>query len=122
MFNNSQITKGTPPPMKRLASRLSVVAATLLLSTHSAFASSGGGGLPWETPLRTIQQSLSGPVAFAIAVIAMAAAGGTLVFGGELTEFTRRACLLVLAIGFLVGGVSIMTLLFGVSGAVVAIL
>ncbi len=108
--------------MKRLLARLSTLSAMMLLSTHSAFASSGGGGLPWESPLKTIQQSLSGPVAVSIAVIAMAAAGGTLIFGGELTEFWRRACLLVLAIGFLVGGVQIMTLLFGVSGSVVSIL
>ncbi len=25
----------------------------------------GGGGLPWETPLQNVQQSLTGPVALA---------------------------------------------------------
>jgi len=84
-----------------------------------AFAGSGGGGLPWEGPLQTLANSLTGPVALGISIIAMAAAGGTLVFGGELSEFTRKALLLVLAIAFLVGGAGFMSALFGVSGALV---
>lgn len=84
-----------------------------------AFAGSGGGGLPWEGPLQTLANSLTGPVALGISIIAMAAAGGTLVFGGELGEFTRRALMLVLAISFLVFGAAFMTSLFGVSGALV---
>ena len=46
-------------------------------------------------------------------------AGGTLVFGGELSEFARRACLSVVAIAFLVAGAGFMTALFGISGACV---
>jgi type IV secretion system protein VirB2 len=79
----------------------------------------GGGGLPWESPLQTLANSLTGPVALGISIIAMAAAGGTLVFGGELSEFTRKALLLVLAIAFLVGGAGFMSALFGVTGALV---
>ena len=79
----------------------------------------GGGGLPWETPLRTVAQSLTGPVALSISLIALMVAGGTLVFGGELSEFARRACVAVLAIAFLVLGAGFMTSLFGVGGATV---
>ena len=105
--------------MSTFASRISGVLAILLLGAHPMFASGTGGGLPWEGPLQTIQRSLSGPVAFSIAVIAMAAVGGMLVFGGELGEFARKACLLVLAIAFLVGGAGLITMLFGVSGALI---
>jgi|SRR5438105_2099711 len=87
--------------------------------TRLAFAGGGGGGLPWEAPLTTLANSLTGPVALAISIIAMAAAGGTLIFGGELGEFTRKALLLVLAISFLVFGAGFMTALFGVSAALV---
>lgn len=86
----------------------------------AAFAGGGGGGgLPWEAPLQTFANSLTGPVALAISIIAMAAAGGTLIFGGELGEFTRKALLLVLAISFLVFGAGFMTALFGITAAVV---
>jgi len=95
-------------------------AAVVALATRSAFAGgAGGGGLPWETPLHTVAVSLTGPVALAISIIALMVAGGTLVFGGELSEFARRACLSVLAIAFLVAGTSFMSILFGVGGAVV---
>ncbi|MBP2463923.1 type IV secretory pathway VirB2 component (pilin) [Rhizobium sp. PvP014] len=36
--------------------------------SYSACASSGGGGLPWESPLQQIQQSITGPVAGFIAL------------------------------------------------------
>jgi type IV secretory pathway VirB2 component (pilin) len=52
-------------------------------------------------------------------VIAMAATGGMLVFGGELTEVTRKSCILVLAIAFLVGGAALMKTLFNVSAALI---
>ena len=106
--------------MSKITSRISTVLAMLWMGAQPMFASgTGGTGLPWEGPLQTVQRSLSGPVAFSIAVIAMASVGGMLVFGGELTEFTRKACMLVLAIAFLVGGAGLITLLFGVSGALV---
>src|SRR5579883_2464011 len=34
----------------------------LLFAAPAAFAGGGGGGLPWETPLNRIAQSLTGPV------------------------------------------------------------
>jgi type IV secretion system protein TrbC len=97
--------------------RRSQVAALLLMMSRSAWAGGGGGGLPWETPLNTVAQSLTGPVALSISLIALMVAGGTLVFGGELSEFARRSCVAVLAIAFLVLGAGFMTTLFGVGGA-----
>jgi type IV secretory pathway VirB2 component (pilin) len=92
----------------------------LFLATQLAWAGGGGGGgLPWETPLNRVAQSMTGPVALSISLIALMVAGGTLVFGGELSEFARRSCVAVLAIAFLVLGAGFMTTLFGVGGAVV---
>ncbi len=76
-------------------------------------------GLPWETPMDTIKQSLTGPIALAISIIALAAAGAALVFGGELSEFTRKIIMLVMALALLVSGASIMTKLFSASGAII---
>ena len=76
-------------------------------------------GLPWETPLEIVRDSLTGPVAMTISVMGIAVTGGTLVWGGELSEFARRACMLTLAISFLVGGSSFVTTVFQpVQGAV----
>jgi type IV secretion system protein TrbC len=97
--------------------RRTMLAPLLLLMSRSAWAGGGGGGLPWETPLNTVAQSLTGPVALSISLIALMVAGGTLVFGGELSEFARRSSVSVLAIAFLVLGAGFMTTLFGVGGA-----
>ena len=54
--------------------------------------------LPWEAPMQTLQDSLTGPIAKAIGVIALAVAGGMLAFGGELGDFTKRIMMVVLAL------------------------
>ncbi len=92
----------------------------MLVAVQAVWAGGAGGGLPWETPLSRVATSLTGPVALSISLIALMVAGGTLVFGGELSEFARRSCVAVLAIAFLVLGAGFMTALFGVGGAVVA--
>jgi type IV secretion system protein VirB2 len=79
--------------------------------TDSAFAASGGGGLPWESPLQQIQQSITGPVAGFIAI-----AGAMLIFGGELNDFARRLCYVALVGGVLLGATQIVAL-FGATGA-----
>ena len=91
-----------------------------LISISQAWASgTGGSGLPWETPINLVAKSLTGPVALSISIMALFAAGGTLIFGGELGEFTRRASVAVIAISIVVGGASIMSILYGMSGALV---
>jgi type IV secretion system protein VirB2 len=82
----------------------------------SALASSGGGGLPWESPLQQIQQSITGPVAGFIALAAVAIAGAMLIFGGELNDFARRLCYVALVGGVLLGATQIVAL-FGATGA-----
>jgi type IV secretion system protein VirB2 len=85
-----------------------------------ALASTGGGGLPWEGPLQQIQESINGPVAGAIALAAMAIAGGMLIFGGELNDFARRLMYIVLVAGILLGASQIVGL-FGATGASIGI-
>ena len=92
---------------------LATIALTL---AEPALASSGGGGLPWESPLQQIQQSITGPVAGFIALAAVAIAGGMLIFGGELNDFARRLCFIALVGGILLGSTQIVAL-FGATGA-----
>jgi type IV secretion system protein TrbC len=64
----------------------------------------GGGGLPWETPLQNVQNSLTGPVAKGVALVAIVGAIGTLLFlHAEMNQFTRVIVFIVLGIGTLVG-------------------
>jgi type IV secretion system protein VirB2 len=93
-----------------------LAAPIVLASVAPALASSGGGGLPCEGPLQQIQQSITGPVAGAIALAAVAIAGGMLIFGGELNDFARRLVYVVLVAGILLGATNIVGL-FGATGA-----
>ena len=65
--------------------------------------------MPWEGPLATIQSSLTGPVATAIAVIALFAAGAALVFGDEMSNFVRRVLIGVMALALLIAGSHFLT-------------
>ncbi|ASP83030.1 TrbC/VirB2 family protein [Sinorhizobium meliloti] len=93
-----------------------IAAPSFFASVAPALASSGGGGLPWEGPLQQIQESITGPVAGAIALAAVAIAGGMLIFGGELNDFARRLMYIVLVAGILLGATNIVGL-FGATGA-----
>jgi type IV secretion system protein TrbC len=90
----------------------------LAIATVQSALASTGGGLPWDTPLQTLQNDLTGPVATSVSVLALFAAGAALVFGEELSLFVRRALLLVVAIAFLVLGNNFLTAL-GLTGAVI---
>jgi type IV secretory pathway VirB2 component (pilin) len=85
-----------------------------------AAASTGGGSLPWETPLQTIATSITGPVAYAISLIGIVVAGAMLVWGGEINEFARRMIMLVLVISLIVFATQVLSTLFNVSGAVLS--
>ena len=94
--------------MKRLSFNSRLGAALAASWFYSATASAQA--LPWETPLQTVQQSLTGPVAKAIGVVALAVAGGMLAFGGELSDFTKRILMVVLALSVMLLANSFMTL------------
>lgn len=93
-----------------------LVATPIILASAAPALASSGGGLPWEGPLQQIQESITGPVAGAIALAAVAIAGGMLIFGGELNDFARRLVFIVLVAGILLGATNIVGL-FGATGA-----
>jgi type IV secretion system protein VirB2 len=102
--------------MKKIQKVLLSICAVLV--TKPARAAGGGSGLPWEAPLTSIANSMTGPVAFSLSLIGIVVAGGMLVFGGEINEFARRAAYLALAIGVLIAATNLLNTLFA-AGAVV---
>jgi type IV secretory pathway VirB2 component (pilin) len=92
------------------------LAAMLLLSGAGAFAASTGSNLPWEGPLQTLVTSLTGPVAYAISIVAIVALGAGLAFGGEMSESMRRMLQVGIAVCLVVFAAQVMTSWIG-SGA-----
>lgn len=85
----------------------------------AAFASSSGGGLPWEAPLTSITNSIKGPVAFSVSLLMLVAGGAGLAFGGDVSGWLRYILVACLVIGVLGFATNLLTSLFGFSGAVV---
>src|ERR1700741_3986534 len=82
---------------------IGIALGALACHPNLAHAASAGGALPWDTPLTTLKNDITGPVAFTISLLAMVACGAALMFGGEINEFVRRIIMLVLVASFIVG-------------------
>lgn len=63
------------------------LAAAMMLVSAPAWA--GGTGMPWETPLQSILDSVQGPVAKVVGVIIIVITGLTLAFGDTSGGFRR---------------------------------
>lgn len=94
--------------------KMLILGMMLLCVFEPAFASEGsGGGLPYEDWLQDLQDSVTGPVAFALSLIGIVVAGGMLIFGGEISSFFKTMIFIVLVMAFLVGAQNMMSGLFG---------
>lgn len=85
----------------------------LIAFIASMFIAGAANALPWESPLQQVRQSISGPVATGISVIAIVAAGATLIWGGEITGFARTMVFIVLVVAVIVGANSIIGIFAG---------
>ena len=96
-----------------------VFALTTLMPEHAFAAVGTGGALPYEGWLGALRDSVTGPVAFTLALVGIVVAGGILIFGGDLNGFFRTIVFVVLVMALLVGAQNMLTTFFG-RGAVVA--
>jgi type IV secretion system protein TrbC len=87
----------------------------ILLSIADAYATSTG--LPWESPLQKILDSLTGPVAKVLGVVAIVLAGFGIAFG-EAGSGMRRIFQIVLGLSIAFTASSLVVSLFGFSGGV----
>ncbi len=70
--------------------RFALFAAALGLAAATVSpAWAGGSGMPWETPLQSIVDSVQGPVARVVGVIIIVITGLTLAFGDTSGGFRR---------------------------------
>jgi type IV secretion system protein TrbC len=72
--------------------RIAAVPAALLAMTGTALASTGGGGsMPWDGPLMTIEEDLTGSVAHVFIIIAIVATGLMWSFGDHGSSMRKVA-------------------------------
>ena len=102
--------------MKALAYLFSLFVISLVL-VDPAFATTGTT-MPWESPLTTLEQSVTGPVARAIGIIAIVVTGLGIAFGEGGTGLRKILWIVFgLSVAFSATGV-FRTLVGGTTGAV----
>lgn len=89
-----------------IAPVLSTVAA---LGTQLAHA---GPALPWDGPITTVVNNLTGPVATGISTVAFLAAGAALIFGGDdLGGIAKKLLYVVLGVALIVFGANFLSMI-----------
>jgi len=99
--------------IKKLLRNLTLTFTALCLFTVNAYATTTG--LPWEAPLQKILDSLTGPVAKILGVIAIVIAGFGIAFG-EAGSGMRRIFQIVLGLSIAFTASTLVVSLFGFSG------
>src|SRR6266404_8897948 len=95
-----------------------LLAALFLLAPHTACGATGGGGLPWETPLQTLSNSVTGSVAYSCSLLGIVGCGGVLIFaGGMVNEFLRAVLFVVLVLAIVIASKNMLTGLGFTAGA-----
>jgi type IV secretory pathway VirB2 component (pilin) len=118
-MNRVHIFFAKRPGTLRVALMVAFLAAA---ASSGAFAAETGTNLPWEGPLTTLVTSLTGPVAYAISVIAIVALGATLAFrGGEMGETMRHLLQAGIAVCLVVFAAQVMTSFIGQSAEIAAL-
>ena len=97
--------------------RVAAIAILALMRVGTALAATNGG-LPWDGPVQTLQNDLTGPIATGISVVAFLAAGAALVFGEELGGIAKKALFVVMGVAMIVLGNGFLSAL-GLSGAII---
>ncbi len=95
-----------------------VLGVFTLFPEQALATTTGGAGLPWEAPLQTLADSLSGPVALSISLLGIIVAGAVLIWGGEITHWVRSLVFLVMVISILAFAGPLLSSLFGVSAVI----
>lgn len=103
-------------PHLRLAVQVAVLCALMLcvvVPAHSA-----GSSMPWEAPLESLLESIQGPVARIVAVIAIVITGLTLAFGDSSGGF-RKMVQIVFGLSIAFAASSFFLTFFSFSGGAV---
>lgn len=104
--------------MRRQYSALSLFTTFIAAALVAAPAHAAGSGMPWETPLQAVVDSITGPVAQAAAVIAVTVFGLGLAFS-ESGSSMRRAISILFGLAIAFAAASFFLDWFGFGGGAV---
>lgn len=92
-------------------------AAAWAVTALPAMASTTGTGMPWDSPIQTLVNSIKGPVSFGFAFLGVVLLGVRWIYGGELGAAAKMLMTIVIGIALLSGATGVLATLFGLTGA-----
>ena len=101
--------------MSQRFTRLTAIAAVMVAAASPAYAT--GSGMPWETPLQAVVDSITGPVAQAAAVVAVTIFGLGLAFS-ESGSGMRRGLSILFGLAIAFAAASFFLEWFGFAGGI----
>jgi type IV secretory pathway VirB2 component (pilin) len=104
--------------LRKWISSAAAFAAAFLYSRYAEAAIAGGGAMPWDQGLTTLERDLTGPTPFAIGMIGMAVSGIALITGHDFGRFGTTMCYIILVVCFICE-VPNFAAAVGIAGAVV---
>lgn len=82
------------------------------LTAFSSQLAHAGPALPWDGPITTVVNNLTGPVATGISTVAFLAAGAALIFGGDdLGGIAKKLLYVVLGVALIVFGANFLSMI-----------
>lgn len=98
----------------KMVSRYATFNNLVMLALFGSYASGVyAQAMPWDGPVCTVANALTGKLAFGLSIAAFFGAGASLVWGEELSGIVKKLLTIVVAISILVGGSSIYKLIAG---------
>lgn len=82
----------------------------MLFFANLAYA--GNNALPFESALSTISDSLSGPVAMTIGILAFVVSGAAFIFNPDMNSMVKGLLGVVMALGIILGGKNLIEILY----------
>lgn len=89
-----------------------IAGLALALMASPALAGAADDIFGSSSPLKKLTDFITGPLAFMIVIVGIVVTGGMLIFGNDLSGFGRRAMLIVLGGGLVLGAVQVVSTLF----------
>ena len=99
---------------------VALIILAFVFPEHAHASEGAGGGLPYEDWFDKLRASVTGPVAFTLSIIGLVIAGGTLIFGGELSGFFKSLVYVTLVMALLVGAQNFMSGFYGRGAEILA--
>ncbi len=90
-----------------------ILLAALFIAEPAVASSSAGGGLPFDTWLTKISNTITGPFAFTVSIVGIVAAGAMLIFGGDISGFMKTMIFIVLVLSFVIAAKNTLSAITG---------